>query len=226
MDSSTTITANTIATGTIAANTIIAPTGNLNSVFLPADACTFSTEDLKHINNYNYINQFKNPIYYTSNYSKIMCYNTDLDLKVPYITKVEVLKPGKVMRFTFSDKTEIKTVCTDADDFNFKFAFYLAYAKYLYKNVLTPAGIEKKAKEFMDIVFFNSLVKKGMRIYLNQKKEEERLEKAKAESKAIRERRIAKKIAKKARAKEARINEIAAAIKKAKKDEWVNAASK
>ena len=211
MDSST------ITTGTININTNVntnaaTATGNLNSAFLSANNyTTISTEELK-----SYIN--KNPIYYTSNYSKNMCYNKDLDLKVPYIIKVEVLKPGKVMRFTFSDKAEIKTVCTDADDFNFKFAFYLAYAKYLYKKVLTPAGIEKKAKEFMDTIFFNSLVKKGMRVYLNQKKEEERLEKAKAESKAIRERRIAKKIAKKARAKEARINEIAAAIKKARMD--------
>lgn len=195
--------------------------GNLNPTFLSASTYTTSTEDSKKS-----YNQFiKDLIYHTPNDSIIMSYNKDLDLKVPYITKVEVLKPGKVMRFTFSDKTEIKTVCTDADDFNFKFAFYLAYAKYLYKNVLTPAGIEKKAKEFMDVIFFNSLVKKGMRIYLNQKKEEERLEKAEAESKAIRERRIAKKIAKKARAKETRINEIAAAIKKAKKDEWIDAAT-
>lgn len=221
MDSST-ITANTITVGTIGTtattNTINTTTsiGNLKAVSNPDGTRNIFTDSYTL---YHYLRDI-------SNDSKIMCYNKDLDLKVPYITKVEVLKPGKVMRFTFSDKTEIKTVCTDADDFNFKFAFYLAYAKYLYKNILTPAGIEKKAKEFMDVIFFNSLVKKGMRIYLNQKKEEERLEKAEAESKAIRERRIAKKIVKKARAKEAKINEIAAAIKKAKKDEWVNAASK
>lgn len=205
-------------TSTITTNIYTATSiGNLNPIIPTVSNCTISANDLKSHTFYcDYFNQSKDLIYHTPNDPKIMCYNKDLNLKVPYITKIEVLKPGKVIRFTFSDKTEIKTVCTNTDVFNFKFAFYLAYSKYLYKNILTPTGIEKKAKEFMDIIFFNSLVKKGMKIYLNQKKEEEKLEKAKAESKAIRERRIAKKIAKKAKAKEARIDEIAAAIKKAK----------
>lgn len=143
-------------------------------------------------------------------------YCAELDLIAPYITKVEILKPEKVLRFTFSDDAVIKTVCVDNDAFDFKFAFFLAYAKYFWKNVLTIEGIENKAKDFTNIKFFNSLVKKGMKVYFNQKKEEERKEKEEAERKKIRANRIAKKIAKKKKAREDRINEIAEAIKRTK----------
>ena len=135
---------------------------------------------------------------------------------VPYITKVEVLKPGKVLRFTFSDKTVIKTVCLDADTFDFKFAFFLAYAKYFCSQTHTPQGVENHAKHLMDLKVFNSLVRAGMKVYFDQKKEEERLEKEEAERKAIRENRIKKKIAKKEKLRKARIEEMAEAIKKAK----------
>lgn len=135
---------------------------------------------------------------------------------VPYITKIEVLKPGKVLRFTFSDKTIIKTVCLDADTFDFKFAFFLAYAKYFCSETHTPQGIENYAKYLMDLKVFNSLVRAGMKVYFNQKKEEEKLEKEKAEREAIRENRIKKKIAKKEKLRKARIEEMAEAIKKAK----------
>lgn len=143
-------------------------------------------------------------------------YDKALDILAPYITKVEILKPEKVLRFTFSDDTVIKTVCVDNDAFDFKFAFFLAYAKYFWKNVLTIEGIENTAKDFTNIKFFNSLVKKGMKVYFNQKKEEERKEKEEAERKKIRANRIAKKIAKKKKAREDRINEIAEAIKRTK----------
>lgn len=143
-------------------------------------------------------------------------YDKALDILAPYITKVEILKPEKVLRFTFSDDTVIKTVCVDNDAFDFKFAFFLAYAKYFWKNVLTIEGIENTAKDFTNIKFFNSLVKKGMKVYFNQKKEEERKEKEEAERKKIKANRIAKKIAKKKKAREDRINEIAEAIKRTK----------
>lgn len=147
---------------------------------------------------------------------KKFAYDEVLNLVAPYITKVEILKPEKVLRFTFSDDTVIKTVCVDNDAFDFKFAFFLAYAKYFWKNVLTIEGIENKAKDFTNIKFFNSLVKKGMKVYFNQKKEEERKEKEEAERKKIKANRIAKKIAKKKKAREDRINEIAEAIKRTK----------
>ena len=143
-------------------------------------------------------------------------YCVELDLAAPYITKVEILKPGKVLRFTFSDSTVIKTVCIDNDTFDFKFAFFLAYAKYFWGNVLTTQGIENKAKYFTNVKFFNSLVKKGMKVYFDQKKKEEREEKEEAERKKIRANRIAKKIAKKEKAREDRINEMVEAIRRAK----------
>lgn len=143
-------------------------------------------------------------------------YCGELDLVAPYITKVEILKPGKVLRFTFGDDTVIKTVCVDNDTFDFKFAFFLAYAKYFWGNVLTTQGIENKARDFTNVKFFNSLVKKGMKVYFDQKKKEEREEKEEAERKKIRANRIAKKIAKKEKAREDRINEMAEAIRRAK----------
>jgi len=145
-----------------------------------------------------------------------MIYCEELDIIAPFITKVEVLNPGKVMRFTFSDNTIIKTVCTPGDTFDFKFAFFLAYAKYFWENILTSQGIENKARAFMEVKFFNSLVKKGMKIYFNQKKEEEREEREKAERKEIKARQAAKKAIKKAKKRENRINEIAEAINRGK----------
>lgn len=160
-----------------------------------------------------FMNKEKNTTEFT------FAYCEELGLIAPYITKVEILKPGKVLRFTFSDKTVIKTVCVNGDTFDFKFAFFLAYAKYFWGNLLTTQGIENKAKTFTDIKFFNTLVKKGMKVYFNQKKEEEKEEKEKAERKEIRANRIAKKIAKKEKARENRINEMAEAIKRAKASE-------
>lgn len=148
-----------------------------------------------------------------------MIYCEELDVIAPFITKVEVLNPGKVMRFTFSDNTIIKTVCTPGDTFDFKFAFFLAYAKYFWENTLTSQGVENKARAFMEVKFFNSLVKKGMKVYFNQKKEEEREEREKAERKEIKARQAAKKAIKKAKKRENRINEIAEAISRAKASE-------
>lgn len=141
-------------------------------------------------------------------------YCKELNIAVPTIKKVQVLKPGKVLRFTFGDNTVIKTVCINDDVFDFKFAFFLAYAKYYYKDILTIQGIENKAKELMEIKFFNSLVKNGMKIYFNQKKEEEKKEKEEAERKEIRKRQTEKKIRQKRNKREKRINEIAEAIKR------------
>jgi len=147
---------------------------------------------------------------------------------LPYIKKVEILKPNKVIRFTFypvisflifKDEAEekvIKTVCLDEDTFDFEFSFYLAYAKYMYGDILTPHGIEKKAREFMDNKDMIKLVKKGMKVYRDQVKEEERIAKEKKVKESARLNKIAKKKAKKARAKEARIAEIAEAINRTK----------
>lgn len=146
---------------------------------------------------------------------------------LPFIKKVEILKPNKVIRFTFypvsflmfADEAKekiIKTVCLDEDTFDFEFSFYLAYAKYMYGDILTPHGIEKKAREFMDNKNMIKLVKKGMKVYRDQVKEEEKIAKEKEIKESARLNKIAKKKAKKTKAKEARIAEIAEAINRTK----------
>jgi len=135
---------------------------------------------------------------------------------LPLIKKVEILKPNKVMRFTFTDKTVIKTICLDEDNFNFEFSFYLAYSKYIYRKFLTPNGIEKKAIELMDNKEINKLVNKNIKAYLKEEKQKEKEEAEKKAKEKARKNKIAKKIARKEKAKENRINEIAEAIKRAK----------
>ena len=134
---------------------------------------------------------------------------------MPIIIKIEVLNPKKVMRFTFSDETIIKTVCGKDDTFNFEFSFYLACAKYLYSRSLTPQGVEIKAKELMYNKGINKIVKKGIKVFQEQEKQKKKEAKEKAEREAARKNKIAKKIAKKTKIKEARITEITEAIKKA-----------
>lgn len=145
---------------------------------------------------------------YTLNYSE--------KVLLPLIEKVEILKPNKVMRFTFTDKTIIKTICLDEDNFNFEFSFYLAYSKYIYRKFLTPNGIEKKAIELMDNKEINKLVNKNIKAYLKEEKQKEKEEAEKKAKEKARKNKIAKKIARKEKAKENRINEIAEAIKRAK----------
>ena len=130
------------------------------------------------------------------------------------IKKVEMLKENKVMRFTFEDNTIIKIICNENDIFNFNYAFYLAYAKYLYKDELLPHGIEQKAKELMDIKLVNKLVKRAKRTYFNDLKLQEKAEKVKRESEEIRKRRIAKKIRKKEKKRQEMIKTVTTATVK------------
>lgn len=150
-----------------------------------------------------------------NNRTVIIHFSDNVCITVPILTKVEVLKPNQVIRFTFSDKTEIKTICKENDTFDFEFAFYLAYAKYLWKKSLTSAGIEKKAKEIMDIIDFNKLVKKSIKNYFKEQKKKEDEEKKKVEEKEKKQKQAKKKTLKKSKRKQERIDEIAAAIKKA-----------
>lgn len=54
---------------------------------------------------------------------------------IPEIEKVEIINPGKVIRFTFYDNRQVKTIRRDEDSFDFEFAFYIAYAKLLWGKV-------------------------------------------------------------------------------------------
>ena len=129
--------------------------------------------------------------------------------------KVEILRPNKVIRFTFEDDTVIKTICEEEDTFDFEFAFYIALAKKFFKKCYTPEGILHKAKEFSYEKSYVKRVKQGIKLYYKQEKEKEDAKKREKELKEIKERQKAKRQRQKARAKQRRINDLTIAIKKA-----------
>ena len=102
----------------------------------------------------NYIKGGKLPIYNDA-------YNDKLN--VPEIRRVEVLNPKKVLRFTFADGTQVKTIRRDEDSFDFEFAFYIAYAKLLWGKYLTLEGIWQKACELKGQKLYVKLVEKAIR---------------------------------------------------------------
>ena len=136
--------------------------------------------------------------------------------KIPEIIKVEVLCPNKVMRFTFDDKTKIKTICLEEDTFDFRFAFFIAYAKKDYAKKYFPAGIFKMAEDLSYQKEYNKKVDKAIKMYEKELKEKQKEEEAKAEAKRIEKNRLEKRRKKKEKAKLARINEITEAIKKSR----------
>lgn len=140
-------------------------------------------------------------------------------INCPEIKKIEILKPNKVIKFTFSDDTIIKTICSENDVFEFDYSCYLAYSKYIFKKFLTIEGIERKAKELSENKELKKLVDKAIKQYFKEQKEEQKKKQKELEEKELKQKHAMKRAAKKAKAKEARINEIAAAIKKAKSDE-------
>lgn len=82
---------------------------------------------------------------------------------VPGIEKVEILNPGKVIRFTFYNERQIKTIRRDEDPWDFEFAFYIAYAKLLWGKYLNPEGIWQKACELKGQKLYVKLVEKAIR---------------------------------------------------------------
>ena len=133
------------------------------------------------------------------------------------ITKVEILCPNKVLRFTFDDKTIIKTICTEDDEFDFRFAFFIAFAKKLYKNTYTSEGIFQKAKELQYTKEYVKKVDKAIKTFEREQKEKELVKQKEKELKEQKKRKMEKKNIQKAKKKEARIEEIAEAIKRANK---------
>lgn len=133
------------------------------------------------------------------------------------ITKVEILCPNKVLRFTFDDKTIIKTICTEDDEFDFRFAFFIAFAKKLYKNTYTSEGVFQKAKELQYTKEYVKKVDKAIKTFEREQKEKELEKQKEKELKEQKKRKMEKKNIQKAKKKEARIEEIAEAIKRANK---------
>ena len=204
MDSITTTTANNIYTATITTSAA----NNIYTTTAPTDYYTQRDSQ----NTTNFVKDMSFKLKSKDTVEKMSYHEPQINF-IPYISKIEVLCSNKVIRFTFSDGTTIKTICGDNDTFDFRFAFFLAYAKHFYNNFLTPTGIEQKAKEFENIKVFNTLVNKGMKVYLNDKKEEEKTKAEEKERKEIKARQAAKKAAKKAKKREARIKEMTEAIK-------------
>ena len=139
--------------------------------------------------------------------------NEVYDRNHPVITKIEVLVPNKVLRFTFQHGTQIKTICNDEDAFDFEFAIYLAFAKLLYKQSYTREGIEHKAHSMKYVKFWVKKVKETVQTYKKQEKERIRKEQEEAERAAARKRQAEKKARKKRERKERQLAAIAEKVK-------------
>lgn len=135
------------------------------------------------------------------------------DKNDPVITKIEVLVPNKVLRFTFQHGTQIKTICNNEDTFDFEFAIYLAFAKLFYKQSYTREGIEHKAHSMKYVKFWVKKVKETVQTYKKQEKERIKKEREEAERAAARKRQAEKKARKKKERKERELKALAEKIK-------------
>ena len=135
-----------------------------------------------------------------------------------YFKKVIQRNPGRVYEFIFQDDTHIKTVCAEEDlkIFNLKYAFFLALAKYLYKDKYTFMGILNKIPDLMQQKKYIKIVKEGMKLFKEQQKEKEKKEAKEKELKEIKKRKIAKAQEKRKRKREQNIDILVKAIQNAK----------
>ena len=107
----------------------------------------------------------------------------------PKITNVEILNPNKVVRFTFENKKQIKTICSEKDSFDFEQAFYIAYAKFFFAKNVTSEGIEFYANELRFRKAIIKEVNRGLKLYKRNEKLKEKKAKEEAERKTIIKRR-------------------------------------
>lgn len=135
-----------------------------------------------------------------------------------YFKKVIQRNPGRVYEFIFQDNTHIKTVCAEEDlkIFNLKYAFFLALAKYLYKDKYTFMGILNKVPDLMQQKKYIKIVKEEIKLFKEQQKEKEKKEAKEKELKEIKKRKIAKAQEKRKRKREQDLNILTKAIKNAK----------
>ena len=136
------------------------------------------------------------------------------------IKDIKEIIPGKIYLFTFEDGEKVKTICQENDEFDLRYACFLAIAKKKYKKQLTFEGILEETKKLSYSLEWNKRVNKYIKDFVKKQEEEEEKEKKETEAKEIRKRKIAKKIAKKERQKEVKkqeeIDTIAEAIRQAK----------
>lgn len=147
------------------------------------------------------------------NGNKIAFMVTSCPTKIDF-SSIEELCPNKVMKFTFKNGTSIKTICSAEDTFSLQDAFYIALAKYLNNNNLTPEGVSKFAEELKCYKAANKIVNRGMRLYKRQIQDKERIKAELAEEKAATARKREKKIRYKKRREERLAKKIANEIKK------------
>lgn len=119
------------------------------------------------------------------------------------IKDVEILVPNKVVQVTFDDNAIEKSVCHEADEFNLETAIMVCIAKHL---------LGSSAK-------FNNLVSKALKLYNNKIEAQEKVKEEETRIEAKRKKKhekLMKRIAKREKeAREARINEMAEAIRRA-----------
>lgn len=135
------------------------------------------------------------------------------------IDKIEELKPEKVYRFTFNDKTIIKTVCSEMDIFDLRYACFLAIAKKLYSKTLTFEGVLNEIPFLMYYKDYNKMVDKAIKKFYKEQEEKAKEEEAKRISKRKHDKLIARKIAKKERERQKQVDIIKEAIIAAKEEE-------
>lgn len=135
-----------------------------------------------------------------------------------YFKKIIERNPNRVYEFIFQDDTHIKTVCAEEDleIFNLKYAFFLALAKYLYKDKYTFIGILNKVPDLMQQKKYIKIVKKGMKLFKEQQKEKEKKEAKEKELKEIKKRKIVKAQEKRKRKREQDLDILIKVIKNAK----------
>lgn len=135
------------------------------------------------------------------------------DMMNPEIVKIEILVPNKVLRFTFKNGTQIKTICNDEDTFDFNFAIYLAFAKLIYENTYTKEGIEHMAHEMTYQKKWVKKVKETIKMFKAQEKARIKQEQEEKERAAARKRQAEKKARKKRERKERQLKALAEKIK-------------
>lgn len=162
-----------------------------------------------------------NKIYYAANTdiaSFFKTYQEKEKKKDIYFKKIIQRNPGRVYEFIFQDNTHIKTVCAEEDlkIFNLKYAFFLALAKYLYKDKYTFMGILNKVSDLMQQKKYIKIVKEGMKLFKEQQKKKEKKEAKEKELKEIKKRKIAKAQEKRKRKREQDLDILVKAIQNAK----------
>jgi len=141
------------------------------------------------------------------------CFN--LKIKLFKHISVEEIVEKKVYKFTFDDKTKIKTVYSDDDInfFSFDYAVCLAIAKYMFKDVFTFEAILEEAYNLEKLKPIQKIIKQLEKEVKEKRKEKEKKKEYEETKKRQHARYIRRKIERKERKKQEQIDVIKQAIK-------------